>query len=230
MSEIEQNTQEWRDARAGHVTASRIKDVMTKPRSGNAVSSVREAYMGQLIRERLTHRAKEEDRGSYFDIERGKRLESTARSAYDLARGVAVKTAGFVKHPTLPWAGCSPDGYVGTEGLAQFKCPRDHVQWNWIINGVVPAEHRDQMLFELACHPDRKWNDFVSYVEDVDELPHLQLFIVRLYPDPERIAIIEQAVAKFNAELEEKISKLPRQSGKTYIEEMLEKSVELVKS
>jgi hypothetical protein len=222
---IEQGTQEWLNERAGHVTASRINDVLTKPRKGQKESAVRKAYMAQLICERLTGKSLEEDKGSYWDIKRGKELESTVRSEYDLRTGSAVETAGFVKHPKLAWAGCSPDGYVGEIGLVQLKAPRRHVHLDWLINRVVPAEHKNQMLFELACLPERQWNDFVSYVDDLPS--HLQTFIARQTRDAVKIAEIETAVAEFNAEIEEKICKL-NHSGDADLTPMLEQSLKEV--
>jgi hypothetical protein len=224
---IEQRTQEWKDARAGNVTASRINEVMTLPRKGQKDSAVRKAYMAQIICERLTGKAIEESKGNFWDVQRGNDLESSARTQYDLRRGVAVQTAGFVKHPTIPMAGCSPDGYVAPDGMVQIKAPRRHVHLDWIMAGVVPSEHKRQMYFELSCHPERKWNDFVSYAEDLPD--HLQLFIVRLYPDPVEIEKINSAVAKFNAEVEEIIAKLPKVEGQTSLEVQLQESLKHVR-
>ncbi len=219
----EQGTQAWYDARAGHVTASRIKDVLTKPRKGQKDSAVRKAYMAQLIGERLTGKSLEEERGNFFDIRRGNNLESTARVEYEMRKGVIVDTAGFVKHPTLTMAGCSPDGLVGQKGLVQLKAPRRHVHLDWIMAGVVPSEHKDQMLFELSCHPERDWNDFVSYVDDFPA--HLQLFVARLPRDPVKIEEIDAAVAKFNAEIEEIIAKLPTSEDETSLQVQLQDSL-----
>lgn len=223
MADIEQRTPEWLNARAGHVTATGINDVMTKPRKGQKESSVRKAYMARLISERLTGKSLEEDKGNYWDIKRGIELESTVRSEYDLRTGSAVETAGFVKHPKLAWAGCSPDGYVGKVGLVQLKAPRRHVHLDWLENRVVPAEHKNQMLFELACHPDREWNDFVSYVDDLP--PKFQLLIVRLRRDEAKIAEIETAVAEFNSEIEAKIERL-NQACDDDLTGILQRSVE----
>lgn len=223
---LEQGTQEWRDARAGNVTASGVKYVLTNPRKGQTKSSMRDSYMAQLISERKMGRAKEEDKGGFFDVERGKRLEPIARVEYEMRQKVDVVTAGFKKHPLIPWFGCSPDALVGNVGMAQFKAPRLHVFIDWRIDGVVPAEHRDQMFAELSCYPERQWSDFVAYVDD-DDLPQdEQMFCVRLYRDEAQISKIESAVAKFNAELEEKMKRLAVSSMS--LQEQLEKSLEMV--
>lgn len=222
MKYMEQGTPEWYDERAGHVTASRIKDVLIK----KSDSKVRDAYMAQLISERLTHRSKEEDRGTYFDIQRGKHLEPKARVEYEFRHNVTVTSVGFFKHPRLPWFGCSPDGEIGDDGLIQIKAPRLHIFMDWRINGIVPPDHKDQMLAELSCRPERKWNDFCGYVDDDDLPEHLQMFVVRLARDEPRIAEIEAAVAKFNAELEEKMLRL--QASDLSIEEKLKVTLKSV--
>jgi hypothetical protein len=228
VSDHEQGSLAWYEARAGHVTASRIKDVMAKPRKGQKESAARKAYMAQLICERLIGKSLEEERSNFYDIKRGKDLESVARVEYEMSRGVVVDTAGFAKHPTLAMAGCSPDGLIGKEGLCQLKAPRRHIHIDWIMAGVVPSDHKDQMLFELACHPERQWNDFVSYVEELP--PHLQLFIVRQPRDEVKIAEIEAAVAKFNAEIEETIAKLPTGEGDNPLHRRLQESLETVRN
>jgi hypothetical protein len=226
----EQRSPLWYQERAGHVTASKINDVMTKPRGKAKDSSVRSSYMAQLIFERILGKSLESERGNFKDIERGNRLEAIAKVEYDMRTGASIESAGFVKHPHLPMAGCSPDGYVGENGLVQLKCPRWHVQIDWIAHGVVPSEHRDQMLFELACHPQREWSDFCSFV-DVDGLdPHLKLFIVRQKRDEVRIAELEAAVAQFNIEMEQKMAQLPKADGRTGLQEQLEASLHLIQN
>jgi YqaJ-like viral recombinase domain len=221
MSEHQQNTQGWLADRAGHITASRIGDVMAKGKGGKE-SVTRKSYLAQIVFERLSKKSLEEER-PFYDIKRGKDLEGAARVSYEMRNGIVVDTAGFVEHPTLPFAGCSPDGKIGIDGLVQLKCPRRHVHLDWYMRGVVPAEHKDQMLFELACHPERQWSDFVSYVDDLDELPQYQLFQARLKPDAVRIAELELGVTQFNAEADAILGRL-RDKEKS-LEELLQESV-----
>jgi len=227
MSDHEQGTDGWKDERAGNITASRIDDVMAKGKSGKE-SVTRKAYLAQIVFERLGHKSLEDDKGNYWDIKRGKDLEGIARVEYGLRNDYIVDTAGFIKHPRLPWAGCSPDGLIGKLGMAQFKCPRRHVHLDWYMRGAVPAEHRDQMLFELACHPEREWSDFVSYVDDLAELPQYQLFVVRLKRDAARIAELEAGAAKFNAEVEALLARLANKEKS--LEELLGESLKMAQN
>lgn len=200
----EQQTQEWRDERAGKITASRIGDVMAKPRKGQPESIGRINYRAQLVCEILTGKAVEEQFESW-DMRRGTKLEPTARTEYEIRAGVIVDTAGFTPHPTIPIAGASPDGLVGTSGLIQIKCVKTAKHLEWLMDKVVPTEHKPQMQFEMAC-TGREWSDFVSYEPNLPE--QHQLFVARLRRDEVEIAKIENEVRKLNSEIDEIIAKL----------------------
>lgn len=223
MDDLEK--QAWLDARAGYITASRIADVLTKPRKGQKESTTRRNYMAQLVCERLTGKSIEDPKGAFWDVKRGLELEPQARVEYEFKAGHIVDTAGFVKHPTILMAGATPDGLIGNDGMVQFKAPRTAIHLDWLRAGVVPSEHKLQMLFELACCPEREWSDFCSYESRLPE--HLSLFIVRLKRDHKAIEEIEQEVRKFNAEIEEMIDSLPRADGTTALQVQLERSLEM---
>lgn len=215
----DQGTQEWRDARAGNITASRISDVLTGPRKGQKESRTRANYRAQLICERLTGKAVQDEYQSW-DMKLGIEREPYARAEYEIKTGTVVDLAGFIPHPTIPRSGCSPDGTIGSEGLVQFKCGKTATHIDWMMSKIVPVDHRPQMYFEMAC-TGRKWTDFVSYEPNLP--PHLQLFIVRLERDEVAIAEIETEVQKLNAEIDEIIAKL---NGPEDLTPILEQSLE----
>jgi hypothetical protein len=202
-ADIQQGTQEWIDARLGNVTASRIHCVTAKPRrKGQTESTTRANYMSQLAVEILTGKSAEESFENW-NMQRGIRLEPEARSEYELRVSEIVTTAGFIKHPLIARAGCSPDALVGSKGLAQFKCPILRVHGEYVKSAKikkVPAEYYPQVQFELAC-TWREWNDFVSYNDRFPE--HNQLVIVRAERDEPYIKELEAAVVEFNAEVDE---------------------------
>jgi hypothetical protein len=194
----EQGTQEWRDERAGHVTASRISAVKAKPRSkGQSEATTRANYRAQLICETLSGKATEDEFESW-DMKRGREVEPQARIEYELRCKERIQTVGFVKHPRITRAGASPDALVGDKGLAQFKCPKSATHLEWLLSGVVPMEHRPQMYFEMAV-TGREWCDFVSY--DPNMTGH-ELFVKRLMRDEGEIQLIENEVEKFLAEMD----------------------------
>jgi putative phage-type endonuclease len=222
----EQRTPEWFTARLGKITASRIGAVLARPRKGSESSLTRDNYRAQLILERITGIEKESGFQSKA-MERGIELEPEARALYDTVKNVMVEPVGFIQHPTIANAGCSPDGLVGDDGMVQFKCPYPATHIEWLTRGGVPTEHRRQMAFELSCFPERKWSDFVSYCPDMPD--HLRLFVARMWRDAmvADIEDIEREVLKFDAEIEEAIKLLP--NGKT-LEENLERSIHAVKA
>jgi YqaJ-like recombinase protein len=219
----EQGTQAWRDERAGDATASKVGDIMTKPRKEG--EGVRANYRAKLICERLTGNTIEEEYQSY-EMRRGTELEPLARAQYELRSDLDISTVGYIKHPSIPRFGASPDGLVGDDGLIQIKCGKRATHAAWLLAGVVPLEHRPQMFAEMAV-TGRKWSDFCSYNRDFPE--HLQLFVRRLERDEAEIKRIEEAVMKFNAEIDEIIAKLPKANGEQDLTELLQDSLEAVK-
>lgn len=218
MSNVEQGSLAWIAERLGKITASRIDDVLAKPRKGNGTSSTRDNYKAQLALERITGKMREEFQTRW--MERGIEMEPLARVAYEDLRGVEVDAVGFIPHPSIANAGCSPDGFIGNEGQIQIKCPNAATHFKWLQSGGLPAEHRKQMAFELAC-TGRQWSDFVSYHPEMPD--HLKVFVSRFNREAVYIAEIEQEVMRFDAEIQEMIRHLP--SGKSQ-EELLQASIE----
>ncbi len=208
MSDIEQRTPEWYAARLGKITASRISAVLAKPQGKKPSAATRDNYRAELLLERITGKEKADTYQSKA-MERGIQLEPEARAAYDTRYSVMVEPVGFVLHPTIKNAGCSPDGFVGDEGIIQVKCPYPAHHIEWLTRGGLPSEHRPQVAFELACCREREWEDFVSYCPDFPE--HLRLYVYRVYRTAmvDVIENIEREVVKLDAEVEEMIRLLP---------------------
>lgn len=61
---------------------------------------------------------------------------------------------GIVQHPTIDWACCTPDGFMGTEGSADFtnvelKAPSAWTAEDW--RGDLPLRHQVQSQFAGEC-------------------------------------------------------------------------------
>lgn len=197
-----QGSPEWALARAAKVTGSRAADVIATIKSGEAAA--RRDYRTQLVIETLTGKPAEDGYVSR-DMERGTELEPFARAAYEVKHGILVDEVGFVLHPENDRIGCSPDGLVGTDGMLQIKCPKSATHLQWLRAGVVPAEHKPQMLLEMAC-TGRAWSDFVSFD---DRLPKpFDLFIVRYKLDPLMVLGIIAEAEKLLAEVDAIVAEL----------------------
>lgn len=200
-TEIVQGTTDWFAARLGKVTASRVADVIAKTKTG--YSTIRENYMAQLVVERLTQTKAE----SYTNaaMQWGTDQEPFARAAYEAAQGVMVEEVGFVPHPTIEWAGASPDGLVGDDGLVEIKCPNTATMIEALLTGKVPTKYFTQMQFQMAC-TGRKWCDYVVF--DPRMPAKAQLFVTRVNWDDAYIAEIEAEIVKFLAEVESQVQQL----------------------
>lgn len=115
---IEQRSDEWFAQRLGRVTASKVKDVMAKGRSG-APSATRQNYMMQLLCERLT--GKREEGFTSAAMQRGTDLEPIARSAYEFNAGVMTIETGLIIHPRIDGFAASPDGLAGSMGSSRLN-------------------------------------------------------------------------------------------------------------
>jgi putative phage-type endonuclease len=202
MTAIIQGTPEWHAVRCGKVTASRIADLTAKIKSGPSAS--RTTYMGELICERLTG-VVSADGFKSGAMQWGTDNEPQARLNYAFDRNVEIEEIGFVDHPTIKMAGASPDGLVGTDGLAEFKCPNTATHLETLRTRNVPSVYVKQMYWQMSC-TGRQWNDFTSYDPRLPE--QMQMITVRLPRNPEIIAGLEAEVSAFIAELDATVAEL----------------------
>lgn len=191
-----------------------------------AESSDRQSYRNRIVAQILCGYQGEGDeerkewKGKF--VEWGEEFEKTAIAQYEVANACVVSKVGFVTHDEIEGFGCSPDCLVGTDGIAQIKCPATTTHIVYRDRGIVPEEYEPQLVAEMAC-TGRKWADFVSFdPRMLDE--SLRLFVVRLLRDEKRIQEVEDAVKAFRAEVWTTIAKL---TGKEpNLEEQLRQSLE----
>lgn len=199
-----QGTEEWFADRCGYVTASRYKDVLAKIKSGEAAS--RRNYRAQLVCERLTNRPAD----SYCspEMQRGTELEPIARMAYEARTGAIVIETGFIKHASM-MAGASPDGLIGDDGLAEFKCPNTATHIDTLINGMS-YDHLPQVQGQMWI-TGRQWCDFVSFDPRLPE--KMQLHIERIKRDGEYIAKLEKEITEFIKDVDQTIALLEKKAA-----------------
>lgn len=197
--EHEQRSDDWYASRVGRVTASRIAAVLS---GGKGLT--RRAYRDQLVAERLTGRYVQSYQSAKMTW--GIDTEPAARAYYAQILGKEIEKTGGQSHPRLV-AGASPDGLLDPDGLLEIKCPDTVTHVGWMIDGEVPATYFGQMQFQLACYPDRKWNQFISFDPRLPESS--RLFIApKLYRDEKWIRNCEAEVVRFLAEVDEMVGRL----------------------
>jgi len=188
-----QGTLEWKQMRAGKVTASRIADVIAKTKTGYSAS--RANYMTELVIQRFGVIS---DGFTNSAMQWGTETEPLARIEYESRNLVSVDEVDFIDHPTIKMAGCSPDGLVGN-ALLEIKCPNSSTHFEYLLAGEVPDKYKPQMAWQMAC-TGAQWCDFVSYDPRVpDGLKYFQITYGR---NDEYIAELESEVIKFLGEVD----------------------------
>jgi putative phage-type endonuclease len=197
---IAQGSDEWKTLRAGKVTSTGIKLVM----SSSAEKLTRHNYAYELAAERLTGKPNPEGYKSK-SMKKGNADEPLAREAYEFVNDVTAELVTFVLHPTIEHAGASPDALIGTDGGLEIKCPDLKTQLLYLDTQKVPRHYWLQIQWHMAC-TGREWFDFMSFAK---ELPmHLRKLIIRVPRDDTAIAKIEKEVLIFNQEIDLIINRL----------------------
>lgn len=205
MNDMQRN-EAWFQERLGRVTASRIGDLMARTKTGWGAS--RANYMAELICERLTGVPTEGFQSAA--MLRGIDLEPAALAAYCFDTDLSVDLVGFIPHPEIPDAGCSPDGLVGKDGLVEVKVPNAATHIETLLTETVDLRYVRQMAFQMAC-TGRQWCDFVSY--DPRMPAGMQMWVKRYERDDTAIKAIEVEVMTFLGELCDKVAALRQRFG-----------------
>jgi putative phage-type endonuclease len=197
---MEQRTIEWHKARLGRLTASRVADMMAKTRNGWGAS--RANYAWELAIERLTG----EPTSTFCSpaMQWGTDQEDNARAAYQIHALCKVEEVGFLEHPKL-FAGASPDGLIGDDGMVEIKCPNPATHGETLLTGTIADKYFKQMQFQMAC-AGRAWCDFVSYDPRFPE--PMRLWVKRVERDDAAIKEIEEHAAEFLTEVAETVERL----------------------
>ncbi len=112
---MEQRSQEWFAARKGRITGSMVGAIL-----GLDPNTSRDEAMRRMVR---AYQGLPSEFEGNIATSWGTNHEQEAREAFEYDTGCKVIPATFVVHPTLPWLGASPDGYVDDYAVLEIKCP-----------------------------------------------------------------------------------------------------------
>ncbi|KKN13341.1 hypothetical protein LCGC14_1007330 [marine sediment metagenome] len=203
--DVEQNSDEWYELRAGRFTSSNMPKVMAV--FGKAFSVPAKQYAVRIAVEQLT---KKPLVNNYYNehMERGHLQEPIARRLYEEQTFCDVSNGGFF---CSDFIGCSPDGLVYEEGVIEIKSVLAHIHFANIKRGTIDPAYRWQCIGNLKF-TGRKWLDFVSYCADFP--PEKQLYRSRIYAVhawqafemiDERLALFEKLVVKFKKTIKDSL-------------------------
>ena len=217
---MDQHSAEWWQIRCGRVTASRVWDIMARTQKG-AYTAARGHYLREKVAERIT--GKPRDRKRVKSLDDRLDLEPDARTAYEFYYDQKIELAGFIEHPRIPNAGCSPDGLIGTDGGIEIKCcdPEQHLEI--ITTESIDPGYLCQCHFNIAC-TERDWWAFTAFNPDMPE--DLKVWRRVIERDREVIANMEHEVIEFLAEVDQKVAQVQAlMRGSTPLADALEGSL-----
>lgn len=166
---IYQRSEAWFKLRAGRLTASNFKRLLTPTGKKPQPRTHQErGPWGELIIDLCCSflRPDEIKWEGNRHTDQGEELEPEARDEFRTITGMTVKEVGFVLCQDGP-VGCSPDGLIVDQsgdymaGL-EIKCPLSKTHALYLLNGELPPEYRPQVHGSMAVTGLRTWY-FFSY-------------------------------------------------------------------
>lgn len=194
---FEQRSEEWFKIRLGKITGSDFHTYMGK-------SETRKRRIIEKATEIITGMSTENGYESE-DMKRGRELEDEAILVYEMIKGVDVEKVGFVEYNEF--AGCSPDGLVGEDGIIECKAPKNSVFVKQVVTGVIDPVYYAQMQYNLFI-TQRKWCDYIAYNRNFEP------YIVRFGKDDAFQEKIKESLFQSISEIEEIVKKYNERTNK----------------
>ena len=188
LNNFEQGSPEWKQARAGKVTASRAKDARDKLKSG-AASGKQIAYACQVALERVSGNPADATFENW-QMREGHVQEPIARAAYERRTGNLVDEVGaFATDDELFLY--SPDGVIDDDGLLEVKSLFSPERIMTIVGNGDTSDFEDQCMFGLWL-TGRQWIDLVVWVPSLEHM-----VIKRITRDEDAIEALEADLMAF---------------------------------
>ena len=134
---------------------------------------------------------------------RGHEEEVLARIAYS-DKYAPVEDVGFVTNDKFGFIlGCSPDGFVGDDGLIECKSRKQKYQLETILSKGMPSNKKINCMLQIQTAllvTERKWCDFISYHGGMPMVTY------RILPDFEMQEAIVRAATAFEDKIKEKLA------------------------
>lgn len=185
---LTQGDSEWKQARAGKVTASRAKDARDRLNSG-AASGKQIAYACQVALERVSHQPADATFENW-QMREGHIQEPIARAAYERRTGNLVDEVGaFATDDDLFLY--SPDGLIDGDGLLEVKTLFSPERIMTIVGNGDVSDFIDQCMFGLWL-TGRQWIDLVVWVPALEHLS-----VKRIARDDDYIEAMEADLIAF---------------------------------
>jgi len=194
--EVKQKSDEWFELRKKRMTASHAQQIGSNGKG--LVTYIREImceYFSNHEKELYTNKA----------MEWGNEQEPIARTVYEFETDSIVKEIGFIIYDD--YIGCSPDGFVGKDGLLEIKCPTDKVFFSLLLDEKIDSKYMWQMQMQMLIS-GRKWCDYFAYNPNFKQ----SFFLKRVFPDKKKFEKLLEGLGtgkKLINEINQKIGNQP---------------------
>lgn len=190
--DIEQNSDEWLQLRAGKLTSSKLGVIMAN--YGKAFGEPAKKYAVNIAIEQITGSPIASDYTNEH-MQRGHEQEPLARMLYEEETFCEVSNGGFFEDV---FVGCSPDGLVYDEGLIEIKSVIAPVHFANVKRQSVDPAYKWQCIGNLMF-TGREWIDFISYCADFPEDRRLYTYRIQKSDMTEEFSMITSRVFEFKA-------------------------------
>ena len=196
VTDFEQGSDEWMQARVGSPGASSISKIIT---STGTISKQRDDYLYQLAGEKVAGKAEEGYKNQAMI--NGNEREDGNRKLFEMLYNCEVKQCGIVYKDDRKLFHCSPDGLVGDNELLEIKSPQIGTQARLLCERKIKPEYWLQCQMQMfVC--ERHTVHFMSAYEG------LPPFIQPIECDLKFIAKLATALEDFVSELQQVVAQL----------------------
>lgn len=194
--DVEQNTEEWYQLRAGKPTSSSISKIMAN--FGKAFGEPAKKYAAEIAVSQITG-LRPESNFTNDHMQRGHDEEPLARMDYENQYFCEVTNGGFFD---LGYIGCSPDGLVGTDGVIEIKSAIPSIHFARVNKQSFDAGYKWQLAANLKL-TGREWIDFISYCAAFPEGKKLYVYRCEKVDFKTEFEMIDERLAEFLKLIEE---------------------------
>lgn len=191
--ELEQQSEEWFEARRGLMSASDLNLILT-PKLKIADNEKTRSHCFELAAQRLNNFTDPSWVGD--NMLRGWADEIRARDLYSEHFAPVKEVGGMCRDFGSFKLWCSPDGLVREDGGIEAKSRLQKHQTKTVFENEVPDEHKLQVQAFLLVS-GRDWIDYLSYSGGTP------FWRIRVYPDAEVHDAIIQACTMFEERIQE---------------------------
>lgn len=188
IHDVEQRSDEWHRLRAPNINGTDASVIVGNGRKGSATEPVgRRDLRTNLALTRLGMSPPIIHTHTTSAMQMGITNEPIARHGWEMASGLRADLVGYCTSDSIPYIGCSPDAFIGDDGVLEIKCPKASIHWSYIelaqshgFRGfnAVPALYQPQILHTLIV-TERDYLEFLSFS---DAFPYeLAIHRIRVY-------------------------------------------------